>query len=169
MLRQLIKSMRIPLPKYVAAYGKCVCLLCVCLLCVWCMPHKSQRLSCVRVCVCVWCLLRLCVDFAAAASAQIIVYILPFLPALPLCFTPLFPLFLTLFLSLYFTFRHSKSEKMQNKKWHLIYSPKPRRDANRPATNHLLANLWQIYANYVSRCPRALFPSANREGPKGRQ
>lgn len=58
---------------------------------------------------------------------------------------------------------------MQNKKWHLIYSQKPRRDANRPATNHLLANLWQIYANYVSRCPRAMFPSANSGGPKGRQ
>lgn len=140
---------------------------CVCCACGVCRINLSACHVC--VCVCVWCLLRLCVDFAAAASAQIIVYILPFLPALPLCFTPLFPLFLTLFLSLYFTFRHSKSEKMQNKKWHLIYSPKPRRDANRPATNHLLANLWQIYANYVSRCPRALFPSANRGGPKGRQ
>lgn len=81
------------------------------------------------VCECVWCLLRLCVDFAAAASAQIIVYILPFLPALPLCFTSPLSLPLSLSVSLYFTFRHSKSEKMQNKKWHLIYSQKPQRDA----------------------------------------
>lgn len=36
---------------------------------------------------------------------------------------------------------------MQNKKWRLIYGQKLQRAHT---TNHLLANLWQIYANYLS-------------------